>query len=556
MTRRHNLLAVLAVVCALGPAVGVTITAAPTGALPTAQVLFDVPATATGSLPAQVLYPRPGSSSQVAVVVTPSGGPTGFAASSQDLSFRVELGATLAPGVHDLPATALTITGLPLGWGQEAGYPGCRAPGSSAPVRVTIDDVGWTGDFVDHMTALVDTDPEGDDAVACRFHVRVDSAVPLPLRAIPALREQRLDDTRPAIWLPTMPMDAGNVVVEGAAVRERAVRLVNLGAGPLEVTGVEPAGTSGGALRAIVSCRFTPVVGFELLDGCDVALRIRPAAFGPGTSEALIHTNGGTVSVSVSYQGVTGYLLAYENGNVRVRGALDPMGDTSAWGRGVLVGMARSARGIWRVDSAGRVATSGGPVLGDLFGTTINAPIVGMASTATGLGYWLLGRDGGIFSFGDAGFYGSTGAMSLNQPVVAMAATPTGNGYWFVAADGGIFAYGDAGFYGSTGGMPLNQPIVGMAATPTGRGYWLVARDGGIFAFGDAEFHGSTGALTLSQPIVGMAASPTGHGYWFVARDGGIFAFGDAPFHGSFADASANLGPVAAMLPATAPPLA
>ena len=32
-----------------------------------------------------------------------------------------------------------------------------------------------------------------------------------------------------------------------------------------------------------------------------------------------------------------------------------------------------------------------------------------------------------------------------------MAATPDGGGYWLVAADGGIFTYGDAGFYGSTG---------------------------------------------------------------------------------------------------------
>jgi hypothetical protein len=30
-----------------------------------------------------------------------------------------------------------------------------------------------------------------------------------------------------------------------------------------------------------------------------------------------------------------------------------------------------------------------------------------------------------------------------------MAATPTGLGYWLVAADGGIFTFGDASFYGS-----------------------------------------------------------------------------------------------------------
>jgi hypothetical protein len=45
-----------------------------------------------------------------------------------------------------------------------------------------------------------------------------------------------------------------------------------------------------------------------------------------------------------------------------------------------------------------------------------------------------------------------------------MAATASGNGYWFVASDGGIFTYGDAGFHGSTGDIALNQPIVGMAA--------------------------------------------------------------------------------------------
>ena len=47
-----------------------------------------------------------------------------------------------------------------------------------------------------------------------------------------------------------------------------------------------------------------------------------------------------------------------------------------------------------------------------------------------------------------------------------MAPTPPGAGYWFVAADGGIFSYGDARFFGSTGSLHLNQPIVGMAPTP------------------------------------------------------------------------------------------
>ncbi|MGO9027038.1 MAG: beta strand repeat-containing protein [Acidimicrobiales bacterium] len=121
-------------------------------------------------------------------------------------------------------------------------------------------------------------------------------------------------------------------------------------------------------------------------------------------------------------------------------------------------------------------------------------------------------------------------AHGLNEPVVGMAATPDGGGYWLVASDGGIFAFGDAAFHGSTGSLTLNQPIVGMAATPDGGGYWLVASDGGIFAFGDASFYGSTGSLTLNKPVVGMASTPDGRGYWLVASDGGIFALGDAGF--------------------------
>ncbi|MGH3576971.1 MAG: hypothetical protein ACRDU0_05380, partial [Mycobacterium sp.] len=190
--------------------------------------------------------------------------------------------------------------------------------------------------------------------------------------------------------------------------------------------------------------------------------------------------------------------------------------------------------GYWMVASDGGVFSFGGSgFFGSTGAITLNQPVVGMASTADHAGYWLVAADGGIFTFGDAPFDGSTGSLRLNRPIVGLAPTPNGRGYWLVAADGGIFAFGDAPFYGSTGSLRLNQPIVGMATTPDGRGYWLVAADGGIFSFGDAAFDGSTGSLRLNRPIVGMATPPDGRGYWLVAADGGIFTFGSAPFEGS-----------------------
>ena len=193
-----------------------------------------------------------------------------------------------------------------------------------------------------------------------------------------------------------------------------------------------------------------------------------------------------------------------------------------------------ASRGYWFVGADGGIFSFGdAPFLGSTGGTKLNRPIVGMAATRSGRGYRLVASDGGIFAFGDAGFFGSTGSLALGAPIVAMATTPTGGGYWLVGSDGGVFAFGDAVFRGSTGGITLNKPIVGIVASPTGRGYWLVATDGGVFAFGDAVFRGSSGAIKLNKPIVGMAATPAGRGYWQVASDGGVFAFGDAVFKGS-----------------------
>jgi hypothetical protein len=200
-----------------------------------------------------------------------------------------------------------------------------------------------------------------------------------------------------------------------------------------------------------------------------------------------------------------------------------------------VVGMASTPNGdgYWLADSAGDISTHGTAVnYGSMGGQTLNAPVTHIVATPDGKGYWLVAADGGTFSFGDAQFYGSMGGKHLNAPVVDIAPTPSGHGYWLVASDGGIFSFGDAAFAGSMGGQHLNQPVVGMAADAHTGGYWEVAMDGGIFSF-NAPFYGSMGAAALNKPVLSMASTLDGGGYWFAASDGGVFAFGDAAFHGS-----------------------
>jgi hypothetical protein len=216
-------------------------------------------------------------------------------------------------------------------------------------------------------------------------------------------------------------------------------------------------------------------------------------------------------------------------------------------------------------------------------------------------GYWLLGADGGIFTYGDAPFFGSTGNIKLKEPVVGMTATPDGLGYWLVASDGGVFTFGNAPFLGSTGNLNLRAPITSIRSTATGLGYWLFAKDGGVFTFGDATYLGTPlnssyypfttflaadggslvdpitfekhdgyamldnlgfvqvyGAVSIlgspyftqnnnKSKYVELVVASDALGYWIAREDGSVYTFGNATFYGS-AGATNLFKPIVSMI--------
>ena len=195
--------------------------------------------------------------------------------------------------------------------------------------------------------------------------------------------------------------------------------------------------------------------------------------------------------------------------------------------------------------SATNTPVGNGTVTGQYSGDANSGPSSGTTNVVvTPHGYWLVGSDGGIFTFGSAQFYGSTGSLSLQRPVVGITPTASANGYWLVASDGGIFSF-DTGFYGSIPGLglhpagsgqphSLNAPIVGMVPTANGGGYFMVASDGGVFSFGDAKFEGSCpGIGGCAGKAVAVAPDASGNGYWVVTATGNIYTFGDAAYFGA-----------------------
>ena len=182
------------------------------------------------------------------------------------------------------------------------------------------------------------------------------------------------------------------------------------------------------------------------------------------------------------------------------------------------------------------------------FTVTTPAPsrFVGLAPTTDDRGYWLAQSGGGVFSYGDAAFFGSLPGEGIAPaaPIVGIAATPDGKGYWLAGADGGVFGFGDARFYGSLPQQRIvpsanylaitHDAIVGISSDPAGGGYWLVGADGGVFGFGAARYVGSAtqpGNIVpglTDEPFVGISATADGNGYFEVGYLGGAIAFGDA----------------------------
>jgi N-acetylmuramoyl-L-alanine amidase-like protein len=155
-----------------------------------------------------------------------------------------------------------------------------------------------------------------------------------------------------------------------------------------------------------------------------------------------------------------------------------------------------SGKGYWVLSAAGEVAPFGDAAFrGQLFPVPANA--VGLAATPTGQGYWIATADAQVFAFGDAVLQAVTGASlpagdgkgpppKPTGPTVAIAASPDGKGYWLLGRDGGVFSSG-VPFHGSVADRQPYAQAVDLRPTDSGAGYYVAGTDGAVFAFGDAD---------------------------------------------------------------------
>ena len=139
---------------------------------------------------------------------------------------------------------------------------------------------------------------------------------------------------------------------------------------------------------------------------------------------------------------------------------------------------------------------------------------------ARATGWW---RATAAFSLtGTPTFTVPPGKFHLEQPIVGIAATPDGHGYWLVASDGGIFAFGDARFYGSAGTIHLKRRSSASSRAQTGGAISWWPRTVACLPLAMRRFLGSLPGKRIATSVAAVTPTNSGRGYYVVATNGRV----------------------------------
>jgi len=126
----------------------------------------------------------------------------------------------------------------------------------------------------------------------------------------------------------------------------------------------------------------------------------------------------------------------------------------------------------------------------------------------------MVAADGGIFSFGDARFFWSEGGTRLVAPVVGMASTPEGDGYWMVVGSplplAGRIVGIDPGHNGFNYSAPqiINQPVwngqedepCDTTGTETAGGYTEAQYNFNVATYLQADLDAEGAQVVMTRP--------------------------------------------------------
>ncbi len=214
------------------------------------------------------------------------------------------------------------------------------------------------------------------------------------------------------------------------------------------------ADTGPGRPPTVAAARTATGNGYWLVAANGVVYAFGDARYYGGTNRLAL--NAPIVAMAATPSG-HGYILLAADGGVFAFGDARFHGSTGGMklnARVLDLAMTRSGRGYWFVAADGGVFSFGDARFhGSTGGMRLAASVMSIAASSDGRGYWLVASDGGIFAF-HVPFEGSlpflrAGTSGPYPPTVRMRAVSTNNGYYLLGLDGSITSFGTARFFGS-----------------------------------------------------------------------------------------------------------
>lgn len=104
-------------------------------------------------------------------------------------------------------------------------------------------------------------------------------------------------------------------------------------------------------------------------------------------------------------------------------------------------------------------------------------------------------------------------------PMAQVITRPQGGYVVLQGKDGGIFSYEGAPFFGSLPSLGVHEEAVGLAWTKTGNGYWIASKSGAVFSCGDAAYKGGLNTIDADGNRIPVGIVADGDGYRVVTQD-------------------------------------
>lgn len=178
-------------------------------------------------------------------------------------------------------------------------------------------------------------------------------------------------------------------------------------------------------------------------------------------------------------------------------------------------------RGYWLVTRQGTVYRFGAAP--QLPAVRVRYPVAGILADPAG-GYWLFTAKGNVYTPNHSSFLGSL-ARKQTAPIIGMAATRSGRGYWLLAKNGVVYAFGNAR---QLPRIRKPGPYAGIVSDPHG-GYWVFTTTGRVYRSKGTPWYGSPATQGVHlDSFTGMVGTPDGRGYWLTTSQGVVSSFGDA----------------------------